>query len=600
MVVDKSIDIEPIPASPPAAPAIEVRNAGKMYRIYDHPQDRLKQMLFWRFGRMYGREFWALRDISFEVQRGEAVGIIGRNGSGKSTLLQIIAGTLAPTEGDVRVNGRVAALLELGSGFNPEFTGRENVFLNGAILGISTEEIARRYDDIAAFADIGDFINQPVKIYSSGMMVRLAFAVQAFLEPDVLIVDEALSVGDIYFQHKCMRRIKELVDRGTTLLFVSHSTGTVKRFCQRGIWLDDGRMRYIGEAGVAVEKYLAFMRMREAGENGGGDDDQEHAASNKQAAANGTGATSAGKPLTGSAVADLLAYTHPTIDVTDRRLFLRGNWQQRAVPEAPLVTSFTDDAQALAGFRCKGSQIYLTFLRGPQASSVHIDVDGTPRTLDLFSTSEHSPETVRLQVPPGEHTVLIRPGADAAGRRQGVWWLGGHVHADSRLQFRRDPRFGRDAGSVERYGNGKGRLTAVELLDYVTEQPVVEATFGQRLRLRLHAERLQPAGPRLECSFIVRDRNRIDLFGTTTVDEQIRLDPQATTFVVEFSFDIRLGPGSYSILAAFVECSEDLSHRVPMDQVDIAYVFKVEFNRSRPVWYTFHEPVVVDAAAFTE
>jgi lipopolysaccharide transport system ATP-binding protein len=226
-----------------------------MYRIYDKPADRLKQM-FWRGRRSYGQEFWALHDISFEVNKGEMVGIIGRNGSGKSTLLQIIAGTLAPTEGEVQVKGRVTALLELGSGFNPEFTGRENVFLNGALLGLPPEEVRERFDEIAAFADIGAFIDQPVKLYSSGMMVRLAFAVQACVDPEVLIVDEALTVGDVFFQQKCYRRLETLRERGTSILFVSHALGDVRQFCQRAIVLSHGRSMFQGSAYDAVSFYM--------------------------------------------------------------------------------------------------------------------------------------------------------------------------------------------------------------------------------------------------------------------------------------------------------------------------------------------------------
>ena len=256
MVVDKPTAVESIPTLPPPAPeaAISVRGVGKMYRIYDRPQDRLKQML-WRGRRTYGREFWALRDVSFEVRRGETVGIIGRNGSGKSTLLQIIAGTLAPSEGEVTVNGRVAALLELGSGFNPEFTGRENVYMNGAILGISREEIQQRFDDIAAFADIGEFIEQPVKTYSSGMMVRLAFAVQASVEPDILIVDEALAVGDVFFRQKCYRRLEELRSRGVSILVVSHAMMDVEQFCQRALLLNVGTAVFQGSSSEAVKRY---------------------------------------------------------------------------------------------------------------------------------------------------------------------------------------------------------------------------------------------------------------------------------------------------------------------------------------------------------
>lgn len=238
--------------------AITVRSAGKVYQVYDQPQDRLKQALFrWR---KFHREFWALRNVSFEVERGTALGIVGRNGSGKSTLLQIIAGTLTPSEGEVRVVGRVSALLELGSGFNPEFTGRENVFLNGAILGIPRAEMERRFDDIAAFAEIGEYIDQPVKTYSSGMYARLAFAVAISVDPDILIVDEILAVGDMGFQQKCLSRLREMRDNGLTLLYVSHSPDAVKSVCDRGLFLVRGQAVYFGGAGEAVDRYLQHIR----------------------------------------------------------------------------------------------------------------------------------------------------------------------------------------------------------------------------------------------------------------------------------------------------------------------------------------------------
>jgi len=237
--------------------AIRVRDIGKMYRIYDHPQDRLKQML-WRGRRLYGHEFWALRGASFVVHRGETVGIIGRNGSGKSTLLQMIAGTLAPTEGEIQVNGRVTALLELGSGFNPEFTGRENVFLNGAILGLSHEDIAVRFDDIAEFADIGEFIEQPVRLYSSGMALRLAFAVQAMVPKEILIVDEALAVGDEAFQRKCMRTLEQFRESGGTVLLVSHSAQTIVRQCTRCLFLHNGGLILDGSSKSVTDIYQRF------------------------------------------------------------------------------------------------------------------------------------------------------------------------------------------------------------------------------------------------------------------------------------------------------------------------------------------------------
>jgi len=221
--------------------AIKVENLSKCYHIYDQPHDRLKQIVLPRLGgfvgltpKQYYQEFWALRDVSFEVKKGETVGIIGRNGSGKSTLLQMICGTLNPTSGSIQTQGRIAALLELGSGFNPEFTGRENVYMNGAVLGLSREEIDARFDAIAAFADIGQFIEQPVKTYSSGMMVRLAFAVIAHVDADILVIDEALAVGDAFFTQKCMRFLRAFMKTGT-VLFVSHDTGSVRNLCARAI-----------------------------------------------------------------------------------------------------------------------------------------------------------------------------------------------------------------------------------------------------------------------------------------------------------------------------------------------------------------------------
>lgn len=246
--------------------AIRVQNLSKCYQIYDTPRDRLKQFVLPRLRRMMGkapeqyfREFWALKNVSFEIKKGETVGIIGRNGSGKSTLLQLICGTLFPTCGSVETNGRIAALLELGSGFNPEFTGRENVYLNGAVLGLSKEEIDMRFDAIATFADIGDFIEQPVKTYSSGMFVRLAFAIQANVDPEILIVDEALAVGDAYFVHRCMLRFNELQKSGTTILFVSHDANSVRNLCSRAIWLVDGSVMDEGNSSKVVDAYLAHL-----------------------------------------------------------------------------------------------------------------------------------------------------------------------------------------------------------------------------------------------------------------------------------------------------------------------------------------------------
>jgi lipopolysaccharide transport system ATP-binding protein len=243
--------------------AVEFQGVSKSYAIYDQPGDRLKELLSFHRIRAH-KDFWALHDVSFRVKRGETFCIVGENGSGKSTLLQIVAGILQPTSGAAAVQGRVSALLELGAGFNPEFTGRDNVYLNAAILGFSKRQIDGRFGEIASFAEIGEFLDQPVKTYSSGMVVRLAFAVAIHVDPEVLLVDEALAVGDIYFRQRCMRKVHELRARGVTILFVSHAVSDVKALGDRVLWLDHGRVREVGEPDRVIAKYLAAMTEKDS------------------------------------------------------------------------------------------------------------------------------------------------------------------------------------------------------------------------------------------------------------------------------------------------------------------------------------------------
>jgi lipopolysaccharide transport system ATP-binding protein len=242
--------------------AVEFERVSKSYSIYEKPADRLKE-LFLLGRRSFHRDFWALRDLSFTIRRGEVFCIVGENGCGKSTTLQLMAGIMQPAAGEVRVNGRVSALLELGAGFNPEFTGRDNVYLNASILGLSKREIDSRYPEIEAFAEIGDFIDQPVKTYSSGMVIRLAFAVAINVDPEILLVDEALAVGDTYFRHRCMRKVHELRARGVTIVFVSHAVADVKAIGDRVLWLEHGRPMALGETDVVLPRYLAAMTERE-------------------------------------------------------------------------------------------------------------------------------------------------------------------------------------------------------------------------------------------------------------------------------------------------------------------------------------------------
>lgn len=240
---------------------IQVQNLSKSYKLYNKPIDRMKEALSLT-QKNYHKEFFALKDVSFEVYKGETVGIIGTNGAGKSTLLKIITRVTSPSVGSVVVNGRVSALLELGAGFNPEYTGMQNIYLNGAMIGYSKQEMDIKKDPILKFADIGDFINQPVKNYSSGMFARLAFAVAINVEPDILIVDEALSVGDTFFQNKCYRKFDDLKRRGTTILFVSHDTNSVKQMCSRALWLESGVQQMFGESGEVCNAYSNSIRKK--------------------------------------------------------------------------------------------------------------------------------------------------------------------------------------------------------------------------------------------------------------------------------------------------------------------------------------------------
>lgn len=237
---------------------IKVDGISKVYKLYDKPVDRVKEALN-PFRKKYHRDFYALRDVGFEVRKGETIGIIGKNGSGKSTLLKILTGVLTPTAGNVSVHGKVSSLLELGVGFNPELTGLENVYFNGAVLGFSREEIDKKLAAILEFADIGEFIGQPVKTYSSGMAVRLAFAVAISVDPDILIVDEALAVGDIRFQQKCFRKFREFQAAGKTIIFVTHDTGMVNNYCERAVWLDNGAVKMIGKPEDVTKEYVSFM-----------------------------------------------------------------------------------------------------------------------------------------------------------------------------------------------------------------------------------------------------------------------------------------------------------------------------------------------------
>lgn len=239
---------------------IQVKNLNKVYKLYQNPMDRFKESMSFR-KKSYHSDYYALKDVSFEIRKGETIGIVGKNGSGKSTLLKLLTGVVTPTSGELNINGKISALLELGAGFNSEYSGVENIFLNGTLMGIPREEMEKRYDDIVNFADIGDYIYQPVKTYSSGMFVRLAFAVAINVDPDILIIDEALAVGDTRFQLKCMDKFLEFKKKGISIIFVSHDVNAIKRFCDRTLWINNGELIEDGNTDIVTDKYMDYLRM---------------------------------------------------------------------------------------------------------------------------------------------------------------------------------------------------------------------------------------------------------------------------------------------------------------------------------------------------
>jgi len=347
----------------------------------------------------------ALNDVSFEIARGEAFGVIGRNGAGKSTLLQILAGTLQPTAGEFAVRGRVTALLELGSGFNPEFTGRENILLSGAILGISRSEMERRFDSIAAFADIGDFLEQPVKTYSTGMMMRVAFAVAISVEPDILIIDEALSVGDIVFQQKCSRRLRELIDSGVTLLVVTHDLSFVLSMCRRAMWLDRGRVRFIGEAGACVREYVTAMSAL-AGNTPVPIADTAKLADAKLPDATPLGLAGCERLGDGGVRVEKAWLLHA--DGTAAGGFRVGDWAQAVV----LVRASRDVSGVSAGCELRNRHGQVVFATGLRVAR---------RLIATLSAGDSALVTIRfrLELQPGQYTLDL--GCGAGGDSDNTW-----------------------------------------------------------------------------------------------------------------------------------------------------------------------------------
>ena len=561
--------------------ALEVEDLGKCYRIYNRPADRLRQAILGRFGYCFYDEKWALRGVNFVLARGTALGVIGRNGAGKSTLLQIIAGTLAPTTGRALTNGRVVALLELGSGFNPEFTGRENVYLYGALFGLTRNDVDGRFDAIAAFADIGTYLDRSLKTYSTGMAVRLAFAVIAHLDPDILIVDEALAVGDVFFQHKCMRHIGRLLDDGTSLLFASHAPDFIKRFCQKSIWIADGVMAAFGDSGRVVEEYLADARMEAASLPSSSDLDVEMTfevvdpPSPEQL------------PLHGG-------------DLPLESLVCRGDApvEEFFIGERGHSALVVSGRETLIGFRTTAPALELIFGGHPYAGLAGILVDGLPQVVNLYA-----PVARKLRVPlplldqPGrEHVILIGSAGTAFhGKGDQVWFLEAVQlavdEAGAPVAFKRSVAFQQRAVDG-RYGAGGATISFVEVLDANSLTPIDVAPFGATVTVRIHAELTTPCH-QFDAGFLIRDREGRDLFGTTAHEQGVTIPGSPGLRFVDFTFQVRLRHGSYSVHAALAARGPELEQLVPLDVIQIATIFQVTADPIRPVWYIFDEPVIV-------
>jgi len=579
---------------PATRTAVSVRNVSKSYRIFQKPQDRLKQVFLWNRRNLF-REFWALHDINFDVQPGEAVGIIGANGAGKSSLLQIITGTTQPTSGEVIVDGRVAALLELGSGFNPEFTGRENVLMNAAILGLTREQIRDRYDEITAFADIGDFIDQPVKVYSTGMVVRLAFAVAVHVDADILIVDEALSVGDMQFQAKCISKINRfLQDPRKSLLFVSHSTDAVKSLCRKALLLHTGRQLAFGPAEQVCDEYVRLMRASSGAWNddappandaaggasgvltaddGAGGNGQARAATSGQWCFDMGGYQERRETLTSGALAPgryrvrlRTARSRFGGIVTVRHFGVRRHTSRTTVP--------LSEIKASNGWQVLHAQTDDEGLCSRREDET-LEFEFTGHELTFEAVRHSSGGAVELEIEP------LPPPAPVP--RRAVDW------------YRPCAEFERKVAAL-RMGTQQARLMNLELFD-AQGRPTECVACGEDLIARLHLYTdIDLAYCNAGC--VVRDDTGRDLLTVDVFDEQVNWEfwKAGTPRIVEARFKAAFRPGVYTVAAG-------VSHSIPVvDAVDErifdfcpnAGVFKVTAEKSgRPCWGVVQLPATI-------
>jgi len=563
---------------------ITVNNVSKSYKLYNKNTDRLFE-IFNPFGKKRYTPFFALSDISFTLAKGESLGIIGENGSGKSTLLKILAGVLAPTIGDVAVTGTMGCLLELGGGFNSELSGMENARIQLVINGVK-ENASEVLQEIVAFADIGDFIHQPVKKYSSGMFMRLAFACATVTAPSILIVDEALAVGDIFFVKKCMNRMRQLLDSGAALLFVSHDLASVRHLCQKTLWLDRGRQMAFGPTAEVTEKYAAYIRQKSLPEE---NSTQGHAPS------------FTALELTNSIGAAL----HPingAVDLTEQRLFVTGSWTWHSCLELPLHIRRTDTPQSVAAFAGHGSRLTLSFLRGGGFALPTVYIDGEKHSLEiendnLFPELTLAPVQVRnftYCLSAGRHVIAIISG------KAPIAWLGGSCTdaPQTEVQFKDLPDWLHFLeGKSITYGDKKAVLAYVELLDALTLEPKELFMLNQSARLRIHAKRFADIEwGKLNISYKVSNRLGVIMFANSTLEEQYALNSSASSWVIDFVFPLPLKNGEYTIAAAIV--STDKGDHVVHHFIDLAASFVVQTGFQRSVWGEFHNGTQVSITEF--
>lgn len=550
---------------------ITVQGLQKAYKLYAKPSDRLKEALI-PFGKKRHRDFYALKDINFSLVAGQSMGIVGKNGSGKSTLLKILAGILSPTAGRFSVLGRVGSLLELGGGFNPELSGRENARIQLMLNGDAGDN-RDATESIVTFAELGDFIDQPVKKYSSGMFMRLAFACATVLSPEVLIVDEALAVGDAYFVKKCMDRMQTLLAQGTTMLFVSHDLESVRRLCDCALFLNKGEQMGFGPTPEIAEQYVAFLREMETGSR------PETSSEKKDADAT--------PPL------NSLFQVQGPIDLAEQRLFVSGYWPWFTDVASGLSARYSPQGGGKVAFRTTGNRLALSFLRGGGFSLPKIFIDHRSYDLTIendvpFLDTRLAPLQIRNFVralPFGEHVVSV------VAQDSKTAWLGGESFFEER-QPAYKPVENWEAGLAPRttiYGDRKAVITNTELLDFSGE-PVRTVSSGDMVRLRIHVVR-QGEVRNVSIGYKVQNRLSVGMFGTTTLEEQYALNDKASNWTVEFLFPLPLKGGEYTIACAVASVSG--STNVIHHYIDVAAVVTVEHYSRRTIWGEFYNPVQI-------